>query len=582
MRHFVASLLFLSLSAFTIPSTEAPSGANGSPQTKENPFMSMAGKRYAEYSQKLINQDIILNHLEDTTEIRRMIGQVEEVAEATGSVQWRLHAAFFELELLSKKGGIEGDDRYPVEQIVKTARELLEKAQRAGVVYLELIVRQRIIDYYWNYFQDYELAFTQYAIQQERLEAVSSEEIPEKVDYMMRIANAHYFFKDYPKAVFYYQKVLEERETTCSDYPKQHARNGIGLSLRSLDNDLDRSDAYFRAIMQVEYQLPEHELDRDNWDGIAQGNLGHNMLLRKEYDNAIPLLKSSIEKMLKHNDYAFASGPAVNLAEIYLIKGDTSQAKRYIDLSMDYYRKMPREGRLQRIYEVMSKYWAYMGNAALSISYLDSTLVARRAYDEQFNAMLLLRMEQKESVQREVELAREKERRQQMQHRLLILSGGFVVIVGLLAFLLLLYRRNRAAYRDLVRKSQQWASEDAPNRLPDGADFGIMREIEQLMLRGAYKDSALSLESLTLLLGAKRHYISGAINRCTQKNFNTFVNEFRIKEAVRLFSGNARRTHSVADVATCVGFHDTRNFLRVFKKMTGLTPSQFVNNMERK
>jgi hypothetical protein len=44
--------------------------------------------------------------------------------------------------------------------------------------------------------------------------------------------------------------------------------------------------------------------------GIAEGNLGCNLLLRGEYDRAIPLLKSSLEIMTKHNDYAYASGTA--------------------------------------------------------------------------------------------------------------------------------------------------------------------------------------------------------------------------------------------------------------------------------
>jgi putative ABC transport system permease protein len=66
-----------------------------------------------------------------------------------------------------------------------------------------------------------------------------------------------------------------------------------------------------------------------------------------------------------------------------------------------------------------------------------------------------------------------------------------------------------------------------------------------------------------------------------KKNFATYVNEYRIKEAIRLLSENSNDTISYQNVAFDVGFNDQRNFNRVFKKMTGLTPSEFRNNLDR-
>ena len=70
--------------------------------------------------------------------------------------------------------------------------------------------------------------------------------------------------------------------------------------------------------------------------------------------------------MLKDDDYGYASGSAVHLADIYLKKGNPGEAKRYIDLAADYYVKEPRENNLPLIYEALSKYYAATGDPDLT------------------------------------------------------------------------------------------------------------------------------------------------------------------------------------------------------------------------
>ena len=571
----IYTTLFLTLILFFLCKTVS---------AQENPFMQMAGEKYSEYSQELYN---IHNNFPtlDTLTARKVIGQVEEVVQKTGGIEWVLLNDYFETILLWNKWSLYGDDRYSTEELLKIALELLKKTIRANTPQLELMVRQKIIDYYWIFFNNYEAAFELYTIQNERLLNISSDDIPEKVNYYINIADAYISFKDYPKAISYYNKVLEDKVNIRNQYSKQHARNGIGLSSCNGYNDLDRSDSCFRSMMNVVFH-PENKIISEVWDGIAEGNIGYNMLLRGEYDNAIPLLKSSIEKVLKGNDYAFASGPAIDLADIYLRKGKLPEAKYYIDLAKKYYDIMQREGRLPRIYEVQSNYYAAAGNSRLSMAYLDSTLQANKQYEKQFNTTLLLRMEQKESAQQQQELANEKKMRRNIQIRLLIITGGFTIISILLVLLYFLYRKQKDAYRELVRKSQEWAQVQlekehrTQNNTPDEIDLSLMKEIERLMNEEKiYKDNTLSVDSLSHLLGAKKHNVSGVINRCTQNNFNTFVNEYRVKEAIRLMSDKNIQIYSIDGIAFDLGFGDRKSLHRVFKKMTGLSPTEFKKNV---
>jgi len=72
------------------------------------------------------------------------------------------------------------------------------------------------------------------------------------------------------------------------------------------------------------------------------------------------------------------------------------------------------------------------------------------------------------------------------------------------------------------------------------------------------------------------------VSRCTGKTFKTWLNEYRIKEAVRLLSDKDNPNISIETVAWDAGFNDRKTFHRIFKSTTGLSPTDFKKNGLRK
>jgi YesN/AraC family two-component response regulator len=573
---------------------------------QENPFMQMAGKKYAEYEREYNNAYEKFRQLTDTVEARAVIRQIEEVYEKTGDILWKMKAAFFETVLDNRKRELYGEEMFSSEEITKRRENLLKEMEKEDVKYLELELRQNLIDWYWK-IKEYELAFELCAVQAKQLDKITAKDIPEKIVFLRLIGDFHYYFKDYPQAIYFFSKVLEDN-TDDTPYPnsKQHARNGLGLSYRQGYNDLDRSDSCFLLIIQPEtLNSITDEPFLNIWIGIAEGNLGRNRSLRREYDQAIPLLQSSLERMVKADDYGFAVEIAADLAKIYIEKGDVEHAKYYVSWATEHYTDW-RYGVSSRIYETWSKYYALIGNGKLSMAYMDSLLIENNNAAQQFSAIQMLRAEQKQNIAehklKEEQLNAEKIKKERYKRSLIISVLAVLVFGGGLVRYYVMFRKKRAAYHELVLKSQAWAQvaihtgheeaiagqEDAveptgqekQNDTPDETDLLIMKEIEKAMQDDKrYIDSELSIDSLAHILGAKKHYIPRAINRCTNKNFNTFVNEYRIKEAIRILSDNDAHTLTLDSVAFDVGFTDRWNFYRVFKKMTGLSPTEFRKNM---
>jgi AraC-like DNA-binding protein len=85
-----------------------------------------------------------------------------------------------------------------------------------------------------------------------------------------------------------------------------------------------------------------------------------------------------------------------------------------------------------------------------------------------------------------------------------------------------------------------------------------------------------SLERLAMLSGSKYKYVSQVINEHYQQNFNNFLNSYRIKEACkRMGDVEGYGNYTIEAISESVGFKSRSTFVASFKRITGLTPSQY-------
>lgn len=90
-----------------------------------------------------------------------------------------------------------------------------------------------------------------------------------------------------------------------------------------------------------------------------------------------------------------------------------------------------------------------------------------------------------------------------------------------------------------------------------------------------YLQSELALQDLADKLEIPSYQVTQAINEGLGKNFYDLVNGYRVEEAKRLLSDPASRNSKVLTIGMDAGFNSKTTFNTVFKKFTGLTPSEF-------
>jgi AraC-like DNA-binding protein len=120
----------------------------------------------------------------------------------------------------------------------------------------------------------------------------------------------------------------------------------------------------------------------------------------------------------------------------------------------------------------------------------------------------------------------------------------------------------------------------APPYIKSGlTEIKARRIIERLLIimenEKPYLKSNLSLSDLSLSLGISSHNLSEAINTKLNKSFYDFINYYRIEEVKKMLKDEKYSSSPVLSIAFEAGFNSKTAFNTIFKKITGVTPTEF-------
>lgn len=104
----------------------------------------------------------------------------------------------------------------------------------------------------------------------------------------------------------------------------------------------------------------------------------------------------------------------------------------------------------------------------------------------------------------------------------------------------------------------------------------LLNDVDAIMQDLRLISSAdFNLSMLAKLVESNTRYVSWVINDTYGKNFKTYLNEFRIREASRRMADPQYDNITIAAIAEMVGFNSTNTFILAFKKVVGMTPSVY-------
>ena len=96
-----------------------------------------------------------------------------------------------------------------------------------------------------------------------------------------------------------------------------------------------------------------------------------------------------------------------------------------------------------------------------------------------------------------------------------------------------------------------------------------------ILIQQRYKDKNYSAKQLAEDLGTNTRYISAVVNVRFHMNCTSFVNKFRIEEAMALLVDKRYQELNMEDISDMVGFSNRQSFYASFYKLNGVTPRDY-------
>ncbi|MFZ6638595.1 helix-turn-helix domain-containing protein [Undibacterium sp. TC4M20W] len=167
------------------------------------------------------------------------------------------------------------------------------------------------------------------------------------------------------------------------------------------------------------------------------------------------------------------------------------------------------------------------------------------------------------------------------------LAGGTAmadVLVLLLIIAIVTFRMLKLGHLDLfplpaVSSKEQTFLQDDPLPLtaPDVGEDKLVIALQKLMQdERHYRSEDLTLASLAGKMQIPEYRLRKLINQqLGYRNFNAYINAFRLDEARAALADPARRDLPVLTIALTSGFQSIGPFNRAFKTATGLTPTEY-------
>ena len=117
------------------------------------------------------------------------------------------------------------------------------------------------------------------------------------------------------------------------------------------------------------------------------------------------------------------------------------------------------------------------------------------------------------------------------------------------------------------------AGEPAQDMSRDDGDGRLAQVAETIReyIRNNYMKE-ISMQDAARMMNYSDAYFCKLFKQCFDQNFTSYLTGFRVNEAKKLLRD---RSISVKDVSMQVGYYDSNYFAKVFKRITGMIPSEY-------
>lgn len=432
---------------------------------------------------------------------------------------------------------------------------------------------------------------------------------------MNNIGLVYAVFSDYDRAVWYFRKAFDAALQLGDNYL-------LGISTTNLVRAYCHIGEAGKALVYLRLQR-QHPLDNKEMQQFyLLYNQGMIAATQKRYSAALYYFRQAIETAEHHNlNPGMVTDVNSEMGSVYRSIGKPDSAFYYYKMVLQAGRNPEKEMQASKALAAISR---ENGDSAMAAQFqsryikLSDSIFDRQLFNSAREKLLLY---ENDKTERTIG---------NLQRWIYSLAYGIVLVVIILIIIFYYNKRLRSAQRllveknqNLIRRNEEWKQLKARyTETIKGADSGnvsngntksdttggpavsintdiaesadeadkitavlgedrvraIMAKIEEALDNPEIiSNPDFDLDILAKIAGTNTKYVSMVINGSYRKNFKSLLNEYRIREASRrLVDKQNYGNLTIAAIAQSVGYKSVNNFIIAFKKVNGMTPSQYL------
>lgn len=360
--------------------------------------------------------------------------------------------------------------------------------------------------------------------------------------------------------------------------------------INSLENHSDSVAYYINRSFEV---LSEAKQNNNKYIQLAYASLYNDLsqyyIQKKDYNKAEKYALDALEKavglpyenVIKEKSY-------LNLAYVYIFKEETNRAidtLKVIEGKINpkkYPFRMEVYGTLAESYNIIDDFNNYFYYKELSES-MEEMLQEneRKAINNSINS---------------IKVSNEYFVKRNQKNRSIIFGTGTLASLLIIGISVLFYtkRRDKRKFDIYLQKIQEQDSQISPLSasskkdkknecyISNKVEKTILKKLKEFEDNKQYNEQNITLYKLSNDFDINTKYLSEVIFRKHGQNFNSYINQLRIDNiSQEIIKNPDYRKYKISYLAEISGFSSGETFSRTFKKITGISPSLFINNAKK-
>jgi AraC-like DNA-binding protein/Tfp pilus assembly protein PilF len=403
------------------------------------------------------------------------------------------------------------------------------------------------------------------------------------------IGNIYYYFEKFDVAKMYYLKALNICEESGS---KIVLLNNLSSVLANEENDSTRY--YLDKSLKTSIQNNSAYLSN------ILNNMASNYKYIKQYDSANHYFRLSLVEAINRNDIYMEAKNLSNIGNLFFELNKKDSALFYFNLS----NTIATDNHFLRIlssnYLTLSKMEESKGNKGKALEYfkqyglLKDSVFSVEKFDEINQLQRLYEVSKTDKQIEELIIEQQiKERTIFYQKIIWLITFSILILLSIVfVFMYLQKRKLNKSYKILFEKNieiiefQENSSVKHPKKYQKSTLTSSIQNVLLDKILVLMEDSSIicntefSLDKLAELVESNHAYVSQTINSILNKNFRSFLNEYRIREAQRLLLEPDATKYTIEYLAERVGFKSPNAFRNAFKDITGVAPNFYFKSLQ--